>query len=174
MGYKLLTQDTKTMKGHKNEMDWSDVGVWHKATGDGGLCSDGVIHDYDDPWIAVVMNPAHAAIADPIMYETEREGKVVTDGLKCGCKRMRLIRKMELPDAPTVQRIAFGIYAALEVYHDPAFATWADKWLSGRDRSAYSADDAADAAHAAADAARAAERSQQRTWIEGRIGETLG
>ena len=159
MGYKLLTQDMKTRKGKYNEMDWSDVGEWHVAAGEGGLCTEGALHDYDDPWIAAVMNPAHAAIHDPVMYETERGGAVVTDGLKCGCKRLRLVRRMDIPDVPLIQRVAFAILAAMQVCRDGVWLTWARAWLSGEDRSspaAARADANADAdavAYAAATAA---------------------
>lgn len=155
MGYKLLTQDMKTRKGKYNEMDWSDVGEWHEANGEGGLCTAGMIHDYDDPWIAVVMNPAHAAIHDPVMYETERDGPTEADGLKCGCKRLRLVRRADIPDVPRVQRVAFGILAAMQVCHDDVWLTWARAWLSGEDRSSTSARDAAEAATYAAFAAAA-------------------
>lgn len=157
MGYKLLTQDMKTRKGKYNEMDWSDVGEWHVAAGEGGLCTAGMIHDYDDPWIAVVLNPAHAAIHDPIMYETERDGPTETDGLKCGCKRLRLVRRVDIPDVPRVQRVAFAILAAMQVCHDDVWLTWARAWLSGEDRSSTSARyAAARAAYTAAYAAYAA------------------
>lgn len=150
MGYKLLTQDMKTRKGKYNEMEWSDVGEWHEANGEGGLCTAGMIHDYDDPWIAVVLNHAHAAIHNPIMYETERDGPTETDGLKCGCKRLRLARRVDIPDVPRVQRVAFAILAVMQVCHDGVWLTWARAWLSGEDRSSTSARYAADAAHAAA------------------------
>jgi hypothetical protein len=134
MGYKLLTKDLRTRVGESNETQWVP-GEWQEAKGIGGLCTGGVLHDYNDPWIAAVVNPAHAAIRDPVCYETERDGDVVTDGLKCGCKRMRIVREVPLSDVPVVQRVAFGILAALEVYHEPKFVEWAKKWLSGEDRS---------------------------------------
>jgi hypothetical protein len=154
MGYKLLTRDMKTRKDCDNEMDWSDVGEWHEAKGSGGLCTNGVIHDYDDPWIAVVVNPAHADIPDPVMYETERGGPVMTDGLKCGCRRLRLTKSLIPPDVPLVQKVAFGIYVALTICDDPDFYQWAANWLSGKDRTYASAAAASDAVYAYA--ARAA------------------
>ena len=170
MGYKLLTKEMKSRQGWYNEMDWSDVGEWHEATGHGGLCTDGVLHDYDDPWIAAVMNPAHAKIADPVMYETERGGDVVTDGLKCGSKRLRLTRQVDLPDVPLVQRVAFGIFASLRADRCPDYVVWAGKWLSGEDRSAASAVRAAglagpDLAISAAYAAEAASCSAARNAV---------
>ena len=118
MGYKLLTQDMKTRKDSPNEMDWQDVGQCHKATGTGGLCTDGVLHDYNDPWLAVLMNPAHANIENPVMYETERDGEQFDDGLKHGARRLRLVVRVPLPEVSWVQKIAFGILASLEVYHE--------------------------------------------------------
>jgi hypothetical protein len=176
MGYKLLTIDLRTRVGELNETQWVP-GEWQEAKGIGGLCTGGVLHDYNDPWIAAVVNPAHAAIRDPVCYETERDGDVVTDGLKCGCKRMRIVREVPLPDVPVVQRVAFGIIAALEVYHEPKFVEWAKAWLSGEDRSdtavtaaydvayttsayyAYAAAAVNDAAAAAVGAAKAAVRA---------------
>jgi len=168
MGYKLLTKDLRTRVGESNETQWVP-GEWQEAKGIGGLCTGGVLHDYNDPWIAAVVNPAHAAIRDPVCYETERDGDVVTDGLKCGCKRMRIVREVPLSDVPVVQRVAFGILAALEVYHEPKFVEWAKAWLSSEDRSDTAVTDAiavayttsayvAYAAAAAADAAYAAAR----------------
>ena len=72
---------------------------------------------------------------------------------------MRLVRRIELPTFSTVQRTAFGILCALEVCKEKSFVAWANKWLSGNDRSAAAAraTEAAAAWAAEAAAARAAE-----------------
>lgn len=164
MGYKLLTRDMKTRKDKSNEMGWSDIGEWHEATGSGGLCTNGVLHDYDDPWIAVMMNPAHANIGDPVMYETERSSDTISDGLKSGSKRMRLLGPIDLPDIPLLQKVAFGILSSLEVYFEEKYVAWAMDWLSGKDRTARSAATGAayatrSAAYGAAYAARSADNA---------------
>jgi hypothetical protein len=137
MGYKLLTQDMKTRKWQTNEMDWSDVGVWHEATGEHGqgLCSDEYLHDYDDLLLAVFMNPVHSNINLPVCYETERDGDTETDGVKRGSRRLRLVRKVELPHVTDEQRVRFAILCAKEVCEDKQWLKWADKWLSSKSRS---------------------------------------
>jgi DNA-binding sugar fermentation-stimulating protein len=40
-------------------------------------------------------------------------------------------------------RIAFGVYCALKVYHEPKFRVWAMRWLNGKDRTRASAASAA-------------------------------
>jgi hypothetical protein len=84
-----------------------------------------------------------------------------------------VIREITLPEITTEQRVEIAIRVALTCYDDPTFVGWAEKWLSGEDRSigsahaalyaALYADDAAVAAvydaattYAAADAAAAA------------------
>jgi hypothetical protein len=72
---------------------------------------------------------------------------------------MRLTRELELPAITTTQRVAVAIMCAVAVHSDPIFCAWAQKWLSGEDRSAA----AARAAWAAARAAAAWESSTA-TW----------
>jgi len=169
MGYKLLTQDMKTRKGCDNETDWSDVGEWHEATGkrSQGLCSDEYLHDYDDLLLAVLMNPAHAAIENPVCYETERDGDTETDGLKRGTRRLRLKRRIDLPAVTLEQCVRFGILCAKQVWKDKAWNEWADKWLGGENRSADAAAAYAawaDAAAWAAAAAHAAYAAADAAW----------
>ena len=65
-----------------------------------------------------------------------------------------------IPAEPVVSlehRIAFGILCASKACSDPAWTVWADRWLSGEDRSEAAAWTAAEAtAEAAAYAAKAA------------------
>jgi hypothetical protein len=83
----------------------------------------------------------------------------VSDGTKVGVQKLTIQRScVELPKVSQTQCVAFGILCALEVCISPSFVSWANKWLSGVDRSkaaAYAACDAACAAayDAAADAA---------------------
>jgi hypothetical protein len=44
-----------------------------------------------------------------------------------------------LPKITEAQKIAFGILSAKEVFKDKLWNSWADKWLSGEDRSKGSA-----------------------------------
>lgn len=154
--YKLTTQDGTTHGGYQ----WSlpsgkKPGKWHETSGEGDLCGPGWLHYYHHPLLAVLLNPIHASIADPILWEVEVSGNTLDDkGLKAGATRMRILRKLPLPEFAKEQRIAFGIYCAQEVFTDEAFAKWACDWLDNVDRSAARA--AWAAAEGAAWAARAA------------------
>jgi len=160
--FKLTTQEGKT----HNETQWGE-NVTHEATGDikQGLCSDAWIHAYTHPLLAVLMNPVHADIENPILWEGKGEGEAKFEPLKCGFRKFTTLKKIPLPEVTDVQKVAFGILCAKEVYKDSSWNQWADKWLSGEDRTkssaaAYAAADAAayaaNAARAAANAARAA------------------
>ena len=156
--FKLTTQEGKT----HNETQWGE-NVTHEATGDikQGLCSDAWIHAYTHPLLAVLMNPVHADIENPILWEGKGEGEAKFEPLKCGFRKFTTLKKIPLPEVTDVQKVAFGILCAKEVYKDSSWNQWADKWLSGEDRtksSAYAASSAASsAARAAANAAYAAD-----------------
>lgn len=155
--YKLTTKDGTTHNGYQ----WSlpkngKPGKWHEVSGEGELCSGGFLHFYHDPSLAALLNPIHAKIENPVLWEAEVAGLMKDDnGLKGGAQKMRLVRKMRLPKFALEQRIAFAIYCAQEVYKDEAFAKWACAYLDGADRSEAAAEAAAGAAARAA--ARAAE-----------------
>jgi hypothetical protein len=166
--YKLLNPDRTT----RGDTHWP-IGQWNEAKGDPkqGLCSDGWLHCYDSPELALFLNPIHANISDPIVCEVETQGRSLNDkGLKRGYRRMRVVRDLDIPSPTTEQRIKFAILCGKAVYQNAGWNRWADNWLSGWDRSraaihaAYAAADAAaygatyatHAAHAAAYAAYAA------------------
>jgi hypothetical protein len=148
--YKLTTQEGKT----RNETQWGE-NISHEATGDikQGLCSDAWIHAYTHPLLAVLMNPVHADIENPILWEGKGEGEAKFEPLKCGFRKFTTLKKIPLPEVTDVQKVAFGILCAKEVYKDSSWNQWADKWLSGEDRTKSSANAAADAAAYAAAAA---------------------
>ena len=152
--FKLTTQEGKT----HNETQWGE-NVTHEATGDikQGLCSDAWIHAYTHPLLAVLMNPVHADIENPILWEGKGEGEAKFEPLKCGFRKFTTLKKIPLPEVTDVQKVAFGILCAKEVYKDKdsSWNQWADKWLSGEDRTE-AADAASNAAKYAADAAYAA------------------
>jgi hypothetical protein len=151
--YKLTDENGNT----KNNMHW-DIGTMHEVSGAPKLCSSTVIHAYTSPLLAVFMNPAYGAFSNPLAFEAEGE-VLVSDGTKVGVQKLTIQRScVELPKVSQTQFVAFGILCALEVCISPSFVSWANKWLSGVDRSkaaAYAAYDAACAAayDAAADAA---------------------
>ena len=64
--YKLTDGDGQTMSGTQ----WGP-GVSHSGTGEGELCGPGWIHAYEHPLIAVLLNPIHANIQNPRLWEAE-------------------------------------------------------------------------------------------------------
>ena len=152
--YKLTDENNQS----KNNTKWGkNVSV--TATGDGKtLCSDGFIHFYTSPLIAVLMNPFHAGFKSPRLWECETSGEHIHEPLKSGCKTLTTIKEIPLPKITREQRIAFAILCAKKVSKDEAWNLWADKWLSGEDRSKESAKVAAYAyayAYASADSSAA-------------------
>ena len=154
--YKLTDQDDRTY----NNTQWGE-GVKHVASGKGELCTDGWIHAYTDPLLAVLLNPIHANIQNAHLWEAEGEIGMDDHGLKVGCASLTTIRRIDVPVVTTEQRVRFTILCARTLYTETTWTTWADAWLSGVDRSA----EAAWAARTAAWAAGAA------VWAAGAAAE---
>jgi hypothetical protein len=132
--YKLTDEDGYTRRGKENETRWAED-TTHTAIGTGGLCTDGVIHAYEHPLIASFMNPIHASIQNPLLWECEGE-IIARDGqMLCGCKTLTLLNPMPMPEITTAQRVRISIKCALLVYHDPGFVSWANGWLNGSDHT---------------------------------------
>jgi len=175
--YKLTDEHGYTRRGEDNQCLWGE-GVSHSGTGKGGLCSSGVIHAYTHPLLAVFLNPIHAGFSEPRLWEAEGVVKFSDNYLKVGCVTLRTIREITLPVVTTEQRVKFAILCAKKVCKSKEWNSWADRWLSGEDRTASaawaaraaeaarSAWAAAEAARAAAEAARAAEaeRAAEAAW----------
>ena len=159
--YKLTDQNLQTYGSYQ----W-EPGVARETDGNGGLCGPGWLHYYHDPLLAVLLNPIHADIANPILWEAEADGLHRDDrGLKGGCTRLTLIRQVDLPQITTEQRVRFGILCAKVICDNPAWNAWADRWLDGSDRSQESAWAAIEAAARAAEAAwAAAETAARAAW----------
>ena len=142
-----------------NNTQWGE-GITHTSSGEGNLCSSGWIHFYDDPLLAVLLNPIHGNFENPILWEIEVSGAIKEDhGLKFGANSVTTIKTIKLPIITTEQKVRFAILCSLEVYKEKSFVLWAKNWLSGIDRSAHTAAyaaDAADTVHAAVYAVHAA------------------
>ncbi len=140
--YKLTDENNRT----RNSTQWGE-NVTHEAMGNGKkLCTDGWIHFYEDPLVAMMMNPIHASFHNPHLWEAEVEGEMLREATKSGCKKLTTLKQIPLPEITLTQRVAFGILCALEVCAEESFREWAKNWLSGKDRSVC----AAYAAHTAA------------------------
>lgn len=133
-GYKLTDQQMQTYDGSQ----W-ELGVTKRATGAGNeSCTDGVLHYYSDPLLAVLLNPTHAQIKSPRLFKVECSEKLGTDGLKYWCKEQMLVKELELPAITITQRVAFAIHCAYPTA-SAEWQFWADAWLAGKDRTAATA-----------------------------------
>jgi hypothetical protein len=143
--YKLTCADGTTKGG----MLWGE-GVTHSVTGQPKLCSKTVLHAYQSPLLAVLLDPCHGSFGVSGKL-WEAEGEVVVSALdKVGCQTLTTIREIPKPVITTEQRVRFAILVAKAVFKGNAkWEAWADGWLSGENRSvnaAYAAANAADAA----------------------------
>jgi hypothetical protein len=107
--YKLTNENGYTY----NKTLWGE-GVSHSGTGKGPICSEGWIHAYEHPFIAVFLNPIHAYFKNPRMWEAE--GKIdIRDGqLKVGCKTLKTIKEIPLPKVQDKHFIIFGALALVQ------------------------------------------------------------
>ena len=134
--YKLTDSNGQT----KNNTQWG-IGVTHSAVGSlKVLCSSGWIHFYKDPILAIIMNPIHANFNNPKLWECETSGKHLHEPLKSGCKTLTTIKEIPIPKISNVQKVIFAILCAKKIYKAKKWNAWADKWISGEDRTETSAD----------------------------------
>jgi len=130
-------------------------GVEHEAPGEGDLCTAGWIHVYTHPLLAILLNPIHGNFKHPHLWECEVLGKHMTDrGLKEGWQKVKMTKRLRKPRITLTQKQRFAILCGKAVYKEERWNKWADKWLSGEDRSRIAA--SAASAHSAASAYAAA------------------
>jgi hypothetical protein len=108
---KLTDKNDKT----KNNTQWGE-GVTHTTSGEGDLCTFGWIHYYDSPLLAVLLNPIHGDFQKPHLWKVKVDGRIKEDhGLKFGATSLTTLKRIELPEITTEQRVIFGILCAVEV-----------------------------------------------------------
>ena len=150
--YKLTDHNGQT----KYNTQWGS-GIMHEASGtNNNLCSNGWIHFYTDPAIAVLLNPNHADFKNPILWEVETIGEVKHELLKSGSKGLITLQQIALPEYTNVQKVCFAILCAKFVYKDIGWNEWANSYLTGVDRSKAASCAAYAATYAATYAAYAA------------------
>jgi len=150
---KLADQNLRTYGGFQWELNMPPP----RLSGVGDLCSSNFYHCYEHPLLAVLLNPIHASIENPRGFYIDVEGEAKTDcGLIRGYPYMILREEFTLPEITLNQKLAFGILCALGVCEDDQFRNWAEKWLSGEDRTAWTARAACAAALTTRSAIRAA------------------
>ena len=144
--YKLLTQEKKSHGGFQWEMNKE-----YRIDKPGKeLCSDQVFHCYSHPVLAILLNPIHANINNPRLFEIEVDAITNDDGLKYGTKMQKLVREIEIPKLDIMTKVDFSIRVAMEVYQEDWFTTWAENFLNRIDVSEAAATAAAWAAEATA------------------------
>ena len=133
--YKLTDQNMCTY----NNTQWK-IGEEKTSSGIGELCSDGWLHYYHHPLLAILLNLTHANIKNPRLFEVKALGKHKNNKkLKGGCTKMTIVKEIKLPKITLNQKIAFEILCSLEVYKKPFFVSWATNWLNNIDRTEESA-----------------------------------
>ena len=100
------------------------------------LCTNGVIHAYHDPLVAIFVNPIHADYSPARLFAAEAPAIVADDGLKCGVYALTLVLEMDVPQPTPLARVFFGIMCAQQGCTDARWNKWAKGYLSGKDRSA--------------------------------------
>ena len=147
--YKLTTQDNYTRKGEYNQCLWGE-GISHSGTGTGNLCGPGYIHAYTSPLLAVLLNPIHANLSSPKLWEAEGEVAKTDMGLKVGCVTLKLGIQIPLPTITIRQRVIFAILCARAVgFVNSVWDEWADAYIN-KTKSKYAAAYATTAAATAA------------------------
>lgn len=136
--YKLTSQNGTTHNGTK----WGP-GARYEVAGPLEMCGNG-IHAYSDPLLAVLLNPIHAEINSPRLWECEASDEHIDDhGLKSCHRWLQTVRELPVPQITTEQRVRFAILCAIDSGADnPAWVAWALHWLDGSDRSHEAAEDA--------------------------------
>jgi hypothetical protein len=135
--YKLTDKYGRTYHGTQ----WGES-IMHTANGDLSqpLCSNAWIHAYESPEIAVLLNPIHGNFQPFRLWEAEGEiGK--RDGQnKCGCRTLTTVREiLEFPVFTREQQVRFAIHCAAQICRESSWRRWAERWLTGQDRSAAAA-----------------------------------
>lgn len=155
--YKLLNQDLTSYKGQK----W-EVGVPVTISKPGNkMCSDEVLHCYNHPLLSTFLNIIHANIQNPRLFVISVDNICNSDGLKFASKSQTLLEEIPFINISIEKRVEIAIRVVKTVYREDKWNSWADKWLSGEDRSKSSASRDADyaVAYAVAYASAAAAAS---------------
>lgn len=132
--YKFTDTDNYTRRGKEGEQLWAP-GVEVTVEWGEKLCARGCLHAYRDPLLAVFMDPVHGCYLPRAKLWTGEGNVRKDDGTKLGCDKIVISREHEIPKVGTMQQVRFGILATQEVCNSPEWCMWAERWLSGEDRS---------------------------------------
>lgn len=165
---KLTDADGYTRRDEPGETLWLPMGTRPPRLAGTGLCATGVYRAYRTPHIAAFMDCIHTCLLPGGRAWWAETPEIVTDdGVKIGCHELMLVEPAELPTISTAARVRAVIYC-YRPSEVPAWNEWAERWLSGKDRTA----EAATAeARAVARAARAAAWEAEDKWAAAQAAE---
>ena len=132
--YKLTDEDGYTRRGLQSETRWYEGASIEAKEKGNTLCTPQVIHAYTSPLLAVLLNPTHSNINEPLLWEAEGD-VIAQDSTKVGVKRLTTLRQIELPHITIEQKIKIAIYCALKIETNSWFVEWAYAWLDNTDRT---------------------------------------
>ena len=129
---KWVSQDMTTM----NNTHWR-VGVAQQLPEQDNIdfLKEGIFNYFSDIPFAMMLKEQYGCENYTRLYEVIPEGKIIKREGRCGSTKLTLVKELEVPKVTLDQRTVFAILCALEVYKDPNFINWAEKWLSGEDHS---------------------------------------
>jgi hypothetical protein len=133
----------------------------------GVIGSRGVIHAYhtaEDAVVFYVINCDYCPRPPALLWECEFDGPFVDGGTKIGVGNLTPMRVVGAPVISTEDRVRRAILAAKAVYTEPGWNAWADRWLSGEDRSSAAAWAVERLLREEAKSAEAAAVTQHATW----------
>jgi hypothetical protein len=96
--FKLTDQEGYTRRGSSNQVKWAEgYTVTCKSKENPDLCTNDVVHGYKNSNLALLLNPHHADIRNPLLWEAEGE-IVAEDWGKIGCFSLTTIGKLPIPE----------------------------------------------------------------------------
>jgi len=145
--YKLTDRDGYTRRGIEGyETHWTPgetVTVTNSELPP-VLCSSGVLHAYQHPLLGIMMNPVHAGIENPRLFICKGD-VVANDGAMVGCRQLTCSEELDIDWSVSMSsrvRWAIKLARATQAGISPAWRSWADRWISGADRTYASAETA--------------------------------
>lgn len=93
--FKLTDENMQTYNGFAWKLgEWEAI---QKENQGGELCTAGWFHCYDDPVLAILLNPVHARIEHVRLFRCETAGRARYEQLKYGFTDMCLVREIAVP-----------------------------------------------------------------------------
>jgi hypothetical protein len=137
--YKLVEQEavrSENSEDKEEKFEWK-LKKWKEIEGDKeffGVFSEGWLHCYSDPLIAILLNPINENIQNPRLFEVEVDGKEAHCNMKYAYKKMRLMKEVNVPKITLEQKVKFAVLCALEICGDNKFTSWAKDWYGDKKR----------------------------------------